>query len=93
MGCAWMAEYLLWDQPRDQLSFNYAMFKLSKCINMREEDFVRVGVELANVVVRTDNPHHGKKRERYSKKKCPEMKTYTDKCGQIRECRQCKATA
>ena len=35
-----------WDQPRDQLSFNYAMWKLSKFINMREEDFLRVGVKL-----------------------------------------------
>ena len=93
MGCAWMAEYLRWDQPRDQLSFNYAIWKLSKCINMREEDFLRVGVQLANVVTRTINPYHGTKRETYGKKRCPEIKNYTDKCNQIRKCRQCKAAA
>ena len=90
MGCAWMAEYLRWDQPRDQLSFNYAMWKLSKCINMREEDFLRVGVELANVVERTRNPHHGKKRERFSTDKCAQIKNYSKQCDRDPQCKPCK---
>ena len=90
MGCAWMAEYLRWDQPRDQLSFNYAMWKLSKCINMREEDFLRVGVGLANVVVRTKNPHHGRERERYSTPKCVHVKNYSNQCDRDHQCKPCK---
>ena len=46
-----------WDQPRDQLSFNYAMWKLSKFINMREEDLLRVGVKLdKNPAMLFNNP-------------------------------------
>ena len=90
MGCAWMAEYLRWDQPRDRLSFNYAMWKLSKCINMTEEDFLRVGVELADVVVRASNPHHGKTQERYSAEKCRQIKSYANQCGKDPQCKLCK---
>ena len=90
MGCAWMAEYLRWDQPRDQLSFNYAMWKLSKCINMREEDFLRVGVKLANVVKRTHNQYHGQKRERYRAQKCGEVDQYSKQCGRDPQCKPCE---
>ena len=96
MGCAWMAEYLRWDHPRDQLSFNYAMWKLSQCINQKEEDFLRIGVQLAiKIVKRFKNPYHGKKmkREMYGSKRCPEIRTYTNECNKTAECRQCKAAA
>ena len=96
MGCAWMAEYLRWDHPRDQLSFNYAMWKLSQCINQKEEDFLRIGVQLAiKIVKRFKNPYHGKKvkREMYGSKQCPEIRNYTNECNKTAECRQCKAAA
>ena len=80
----------VWDQPRDQLSFNYATWKLSKCINMREEDFLRVGVELADVVVRVSNPYHGKKREKYGKDKCGQLVKYTNQCDKDPQCKPCK---
>ena len=93
VGCAWMAEYLRWDQPRDQLSFNYAMWKLSQCINQKEGDFLRIGVQLVNVVGRTNNPHHGKKREKYGTEKCVEVEKYAAKCRRDPQCKACKPLA
>ena len=84
-----MEEYVRWNQPRDQLSFNYAAWKLSKSLLKSEDAFLRIGITHDNLLKRRRHSQRTQKREYVTTERCDELKVYSEECYHASKCKAC----
>ena len=89
LGCTWMEEYVRWNQPRDQLSFNYAAWKLSKSLLKSEDAFLHIGITHDNLLKRRRHSQRTQKREYVTTERCDELKVYSEECYHASKCKAC----
>lgn len=89
LGCTWMEEYVRWNQPRDQLSFNYAAWKLSKSLLKSEDAFLRIGITHDTLLKRRRHSQRTQKREFVTTERCDELKIYSEECYHASKCKAC----
>ncbi len=89
LGCAWMEEYVHWNQPRDQLSFNYAAWKLSKSLLKSEDRFLRIGITHDGLLKRRRHSQRTQKRQYVTTERCDELKIYSEECRHASKCKAC----